>query len=43
MNPEQQTIDPITYFGKFKAIKKFVEELNHTASGHVVVEIICKE
>ena len=36
-------MDLTTYFEKFKATKKIVEELNHTAHGHAVVKIIYKE
>ena len=36
-------MDLTAYFEKFKAMKKVVEELNHTAHVHTVVEIICKE
>ena len=43
INLKQQKMDPTTYFEKFKAMKKVVEELNHTAHVHTVVEIICKE
>ena len=36
-------MDLTTYFERFKARKKAVEELNHTAHGHAVVKIICNE
>ena len=36
-------MDLTAYFEQFKAMKKVVEELNHTAHGHAVVEIMCKE
>ena len=40
---KQQKMDLTTYFEKFKATKKVIEELNQRAHGHTVVEIICKE
>ena len=43
INLKQQKMDLATYFKRFKAMKKVVEELNHTAHGHVVVEVLCKE
>ena len=43
INLKQHKTDLTTYFKKFKAMKKVVEELNYTAHGHVVVEIKCKE
>ena len=36
-------MDLTTYLEKFKATKKVVEELNHTAHGYTVIEILCKE
>ena len=36
-------MDLTTYVDKFKATKKVVEELNHIAHGHTVVEIMYKE
>ena len=43
INLKQQKMDLATYFKKSKAMKKVVEELNHTAHGHAIVEIMCKE
>ena len=43
INLKQYKMDLITYFEKFKTTKKAVEEPNHTAHRHAVVEIICKE
>ena len=43
INPKQQETDPTTYFEKFKAMEKAVEELNQTANGHAIVEISCKD
>ena len=38
----EHKMDLTTYFKKFKAMKKVVEELNQTANGHVGREILCK-
>ena len=43
VNLKQPTIDLTTYFEKCKAMKKVVEELNHTAHRHAVVKMMCKE
>ena len=43
INLKQQKMDLTTNFKKFKAMKKVVEELTHSAHGHAVVEIMCKE
>ena len=43
INLKQHKTDLTTYVKQFKAMKKVVEELNHTAHGHAVVEIMYKE
>ena len=40
---KQQKMDLTTYFKKFKATKKVIEELNHAAHGHAVIKIMCQE
>ena len=36
-------MDLTTYFERFKAMKRVVEELNQSTNGHPFVEIICRE
>ena len=36
-------MDLTTYFRKLEAMKKVVEEINHTAHSHTLVEIMYKE
>ena len=43
INLKQHKMDFTMYCEKFKAMKKVVGELNHTAHGHTLVEILCKE
>ena len=39
----EHKMDLTTYFKKFKAMKKVVEELNQSVNGHSVVKMVCRE
>jgi hypothetical protein len=43
INLHQHKIGITTYFKKFEAMKKIVEELNQSANGHTVVDILYRE
>ena len=43
INLKQQNMYLTTYFEKFKATKKVVEELNQTANRHAVIEVLRKK